>query len=330
MVNRVSSVKEAITVNADGLAALQQALKDQTLVDALERALMLIEKMQGRLIVAGVGKSGLIGRKLAATFASTGTPAYFVHPAEASHGDLGMIQADDVVLMLSWSGETKELYDMLTYTRRFNVPTIALTSGANSSLGQKVDVPLILPKVKEACPHNLAPTTSTLLQLALGDALAITLLKMRGFTEASFRDFHPGGKLGAALTPITDVMIKGDALPIVQSKATVMHVVGEISKKSHGIVGVLDDFGQLAGVITDGDIRRYLEENSNGSMQKAMLETTAYEIMTVSSISLSPERLCARALSVLQQNKISAAFVVENGKPVGLVALIELLQLGVA
>lgn len=330
MVDRAGSVREVIAINSDGLLALQQALTDTTLIAALERALALIEQMQGRLIVAGVGKSGLIGRKLAATFASTGTPAYFVHPAEASHGDLGMIQADDVVLMLSWSGETKELYDILTYTRRFNVPTIALTSGANSTLGQKVDVPLILPKAKEACPHNLAPTTSTLLQLALGDALAITLLKMRGFTEASFRDFHPGGKLGAALTPISDVMIKGDALPIVLATATVMHVVGEISKKSHGIVGVLDASGNLEGVITDGDIRRYLEANSTGSMQKAMLETTAREIMTTSSIRLAPERLCARALSVLQKNKISAAFVVKDDKPIGLVALIELLQLGVA
>ena len=330
MIDRASSVREVIAVNSDGLLILQQALKDHTLTEALERALALIEQMKGRLIVAGVGKSGLIGRKLAATFASTGTPAYFVHPAEASHGDLGMIQADDVVLMLSWSGETKELYDILTYSRRFNVPTIAITGGANSTLGKKVDVPLILPKVKEACPHNLAPTTSTLLQLALGDALAITLLKMRGFTEVSFRDFHPGGKLGAALTPISDIMVKDDALPIVAATANVMHVVGEISKKSYGIVGVLDESGKLEGVITDGDIRRYLEANSTGSMQKAMLETTAHQIMTTGSISLAPERLCARALSVLQQNKISAAFVVEKGKPVGLVALIQLLQLGVA
>ncbi len=330
MVDRAGSVREVIETNTQGLLALQQALKDDQLIAALERALGLIDQMKGRLIVAGVGKSGLIGRKLAATFASTGTPAYFVHPAEASHGDLGMIQTDDVVLLLSWSGETKELYDILTYTRRFDVPTIALTGRANSTLGQKADVPLILPMVPEACPHNLAPTTSTLLQLALGDALAITLLKMRGFTEASFRDFHPGGKLGAALTPISDIMVKADALPIVLAQATVMDVVGEISRKMHGIVGVQSDSGQLTGVITDGDIRRYLEANSTGSMQQAMLETTAQEIMTAGSISLEPERLCARALNILQQNKISAAFVVANGKPVGLVALMQLLQLGVA
>lgn len=330
MVDRAGSVRDVISVNSDGLAALQCALQSSQLTAAVEKALLLIENMRGRLILAGVGKSGLIGRKLAATFASTGTPAYFVHPAEASHGDLGMIQSDDVVLMLSWSGETRELYDILMYTRRFGVPTIALTSGENSTLGQKADVALILPKAKEACPHNLAPTTSTLLQLALGDALAITLLKMRGFTEASFRNFHPGGKLGAALTPVSDVMVKGAGLPLVQQDATIMQVVGEISKKAHGIVGVCSGEGMLLGVITDGDIRRYLEENATGSMQQAMVETTAKSIMTPGSVSLEPERLCARALNLLQKNKISAAFVIDKGRPVGVVSLVQLLQLGVA
>jgi len=330
MVDKADSVRDVIAVNAQGLAALQEALQDAGLSRALERALTLIDQMKGRLIVAGVGKSGLIGRKLAATFASTGTPAYFVHPSEASHGDLGMIQSDDVALLLSWSGETRELHDILNYTRRFNVPTIAITCGADSTLGQRADVALILPKAQEACPHNLAPTTSSMLQLVVGDALAITLLKMRGFTEKSFRDFHPGGKLGAALTPVSDIMAKGDDLPLISGHASVMEVVGEISRKSHGIVGVLSDTGALAGVITDGDIRRYLEANSQGSMKSAMLETTAHSIMTQTSISLEPQRLCARALSVLQQNRISAAFVIEDGKPVGLVALIQLLQSGVA
>jgi arabinose-5-phosphate isomerase len=330
MVNRAGSVRDVISVNSAGLAALQCALQEDQLTQAVEEALQLIENMRGRLILTGVGKSGLIGRKLAATFASTGTPAYFVHPAEASHGDLGMIQNDDVVLMLSWSGETRELYDILMYTRRFGVPTIALTSGKESTLGQKTDVALILPKAKEACPHNLAPTTSTLLQLALGDALAITLLKMRGFSEASFRDFHPGGKLGAALTPVSDIMVKDAGLPLVPQDATVMQVVGEISAKAHGIVGVCSSEGMLLGVITDGDIRRYLEENATGSMQQAMVKTTARQIMTPGSVSLKPAQLCARALNLLQQNKISAAFVVDEGRPVGVVSLVQLLQLGVA
>ncbi|MCP5086153.1 MAG: KpsF/GutQ family sugar-phosphate isomerase [Rhodobacteraceae bacterium] len=330
MVDKAASVSEVIAVNATGLQALQDVLQDSDLTRALDTALDLIDQMKGRLIVAGVGKSGLIGRKLAATFASTGTPAFFVHPAEASHGDLGMIQSDDVVLMLSWSGETKELSDILTYSRRFAVPTIAMTGRADSTLSQKADVALILPLVKEACPHNLAPTTSTLLQLALGDALAITLLKMKGFSEESFRDFHPGGKLGAALTPVSDIMYSGDDLPLVALDTPVMEVVGEISTKSLGIVGVLGSGGKLAGVITDGDIRRYLEANSTGSMKQAMLETSADSIMTGGSVFFEPQRLCARALNVLQQNRISAAFVLEDGKPTGLVTLMQLLQRGVA
>ncbi len=330
MVDKAASVREVIAVNALGLSALQEALQDSHMTQALKAALELIDQMKGRLIVAGVGKSGLIGRKLAATFASTGTPAFFVHPAEASHGDLGMIQSDDVVLMLSWSGETRELSDILTYSRRFDVPTIAITGKASSTLAKKADVALVLPLVQEACPHNLAPTTSTLLQLALGDALAITLLKMKGFTEESFRDFHPGGKLGAALTPVSDIMYSGEQLPLVSVDTPIMQVVGEISEKTLGIVGVQGASGELAGVITDGDIRRYLEANSTGSMKLAMLETFADSIMTESSISLEPQRLCARALNVLQQNKISAAFVIDDGKPVGLVTLMQLLQSGVA
>ncbi len=325
-----ASIADVIDTNLLGLEAVKSALSTPELSAALDRALGLISEMQGRLIVAGVGKSGLIGRKLAATFSSTGTPAYFVHPAEASHGDLGMIHTNDVVLLLSWSGETKELSDILSYARRFGVPVISITGGANSTLANSSDAPLVLPKAKEACPHNLAPTTSTLMQLAVGDALAITLLKMKGFTEESFRDFHPGGKLGAALTPVSDIMFKGDNIPLVHTDAPVIEVVGEISRKTLGIVGVTDDAGALQGVITDGDIRRYLEANSDGSMKDAMWETHARSLMTPGSIFLEPERLSARALHVLQSNKISAAFVIENDKPVGVVTLMQLLTLGVA
>lgn len=278
-----TSIADVIDTNLHGLEAVKSALSTPELSAALDRALGLISEMQGRLIVAGVGKSGLIGRKLAATFSSTGTPAYFVHPAEASHGDLGMIHTNDVVLLLSWSGETKELSDILSYARRFGVPVISITGGANSTLAKSSDAPLVLPKAKEACPHNLAPTTSTLMQLAVGDALAITLLKMKGFTEESFRDFHPGGKLGAALTPVSDIMFKGDNIPLVHTDAPVIEVVGEISRKTLGIVGVTDDAGALQGVITDGDIRRYLEANSDGSMKDAMWETHARSLMTPGS-----------------------------------------------
>ena len=328
--DRRASIADVIDTNLSGLEAVKSALHTPELSEALDKALTLISEMKGRLIVAGVGKSGLIGRKLAATFSSTGTPAYFVHPAEASHGDLGMIHAQDVVMLLSWSGETKELSDILSYARRFGVPVISITGGPNSTLARSSDAPLVLPKVAEACPHNLAPTTSTLLQLAVGDALAITLLKMKGFTEESFRDFHPGGKLGAALTPVRDIMYKDAHMPTVGIDAPIIEVLGEISRKTLGIVGVTDKAGALLGVITDGDIRRYLESSSDGTMKDAMWDTHASALMTPGSVFLEPERLSARALHVLQSNKISAAFVIENRKPVGVVTLIQLLTLGVA
>lgn len=330
MPDRIQSIKDVIATNLDGLNALQSRLEDAAFTEKLGEAVTLISEMQGRLIVAGVGKSGLIGRKLAATFSSTGTPAYFVHPAEASHGDLGMIHSDDVCLLLSWSGETRELSDILGYARRFAVPVIAITGKADSTLGRSSDVCLDLPKVQEACPHNLAPTTSTLVQLALGDALAIALLKLKGFTEASFRDFHPGGKLGAALTPVSDIMFKGDDMPVVSLQTPILDVVGEISRKTLGIVGVCNEYGALSGVITDGDIRRHLEAHSDGSMKVAMVDTKAADLMTPGSVALEPERLTARALHVLQSNKISAAFVVVDEKPVGVVTLMQLLTLGVA
>lgn len=330
MFDRKTSVLDVMAANETGLAALTDALQSGPLPDAMNRAFDLINGLEGRLIVAGVGKSGHIGRKLAATFASTGTPAYFVHPAEASHGDLGMIAGNDVVLLLSWSGETRELSDILAYGRRFGVPVISITGAADSSIARSSDVVLVLPKVPEACPHNLAPTTSTLMQLAIGDALAITVLKEGGFSEESFRDFHPGGKLGAALTPVSDVMVTGHELPLVPRGTPVIEALGEISKKSLGITGVVDNDGALVGVITDGDIRRYLETNSEGSMKEALWESSAETLMTPGSIHLEPERLSARALHVLQSNKIGAAFVVADGKPVGLVTLNKLLTLGVA
>ena len=209
--------------------------------------------MRGRLIVAGMGKSGHVGRKLAATFASTGTPAHFVHPAEASHGDLGMIRAEDAILMLSWSGETRELSDMIAYAKRFGVPTIALTGAPEGTLARRADVAIVLPAAPEACPMRLAPTTSTLLQMAMGDALAIALLEARGFTAEDFRGFHPGGKLGAALSTVAEVMHRGEALPLLPEAAPMIDVIGEIGRKGFGIVGLCDEEGgRLAGVITDG------------------------------------------------------------------------------
>jgi arabinose-5-phosphate isomerase len=320
-------IRDAISIDRDGLGALAEALPgmEQALADAVD----LIGRMEGRLIVTGLGKSGHIASKLAATFASTGTPAYFLHPAEASHGDLGMVQPSDVILALSWSGETSELSDVIGYAKRRSVPLIALTGAGDSTLARAATVALVMPKVREACPHNLAPTTSTLLQMALGDALAIAVLQMKGFSEESFHGFHPGGSLGAALKRVSEIMHEGDALPLIDGGAPVMAAIGELSAKGHGIVGVTQA-GRLAGVITDGDVRRYLERNAASTMQAALHETQAQDIMTSGSVILSPLVMVGEALATLQARRISAAFVVDGDQPVGLITMLRLLNRGAA
>lgn len=322
-----SFIRSAIATDRTGLDALEQALPSMD--TALAQALDLIAKMSGRLIVTGLGKSGHIATKLAATFASTGTPAYFLHPAEASHGDLGMVQPSDVILALSWSGETRELSDVIGYSKRRAVPLIALTGEAESTLARAATVALVMPKVREACPHNLAPTTSTLMQMALGDALAIAVLQRKGFTEESFHGFHPGGSLGAVLKRVDEIMHDGDALPLVPADAAVMTAISELSAKGHGIVGVTES-GMLTGVITDGDIRRYLQANAASTMQSALHETAAARIMTSGSVTLSPDIIVGEALAILQSRRISAAFVTRNGQPVGLITMLRLLNRGAA
>jgi arabinose-5-phosphate isomerase len=325
--NTTSAIQAAIETDLAALKTMSEGLgaMDQSLAEALE----LISEMSGRLIVTGLGKSGHIGAKLAATFSSTGTPAYFLHPAEASHGDLGMVQPDDVILALSWSGETRELSDVIGYAKRHAVRLIAITGTAESALARAADVALVLPKVREACPHNLAPTTSTLLQLALGDALAIAVLQMRGFSEESFHSFHPGGSLGAALKRVDEIMIEGEDLPLVAQDTPVMAALNVLSSKGQGIVGVTKD-GELQGVITDGDIRRYLESNAASTMQVALHETPAMAVMTKGSVILSPEMLVGETLRILQTKRISAAFVASEGSPVGLITMLRLLNRGAA
>ncbi|MGR3541915.1 MAG: KpsF/GutQ family sugar-phosphate isomerase [Hasllibacter sp.] len=299
------------------------------LAGGLAGAARLILGMEGRLVVAGMGKSGHVGRKLAATFASTGTPSIFVHPAEASHGDLGMVTGADVLLMLSWSGETRELSDLIGHAKRYAIPILSLTGAAEGTLARRSDVALVLPMKREACPMELAPTTSTLLQLAMGDALAIAVLEARGFGPEDFRGFHPGGKLGAALLPVREVMHQGDRLPLVDEGASVLGTVAEVGRKGFGIVGVTRG-GALAGVVTDGDLRRYLEANTGGTMAEVMQGRTAGEIMTPGGVTIDPDRLAQTALATLRERRISAAFVVEDGRPVGLVTLLQLLGVGVA
>lgn len=320
-------IRTAIETDLAALGTLTEALDGMD--DALAEALDLISEMSGRLIVTGLGKSGHIGAKLAATFASTGTPAYFLHPAEASHGDLGMVQTDDVILALSWSGETRELSDVIGYAKRHSVSLVAITGSADSTLARAANAALVLPKVREACPHNLAPTTSTLLQLALGDALAIALLQRRGFSEESFHSFHPGGTLGAALKRVDEIMIAGDDLPLVSQDTPVISALSVLSAKGQGIVGVTLQ-GQLQGVITDGDIRRYLENNAASTMKSALHETQAFAVMTGGSVVLKPEMLVGEALRILQTRRISAAFVVSETGPVGLITMLRLLNRGAA
>jgi arabinose-5-phosphate isomerase len=269
-----------------------------------------------------MGKSGHVARKIAATLASTGTPAFFVHAADASHGDLGMITSDDVMLALSWSGETEELKDLITYSRRFRISLIAITVNAESTLGQAADIVLTLPAASEACPHNLAPTTSSLMQLALGDALAMALLETRGFTALDFGVFHPGGRLGAALKFVRDVMHSGEAVPLIKRGAPMSEAIVEMSAKGFGCVAVTDKDGKLAGVITDGDLRRH--------MRVDLLQAPVDAVMTASPKTVRPDQLASEALQILNSSKITALMVVDSGRPVGIVHFHDLLRAGVA
>jgi len=320
-VEAIASAVRTIEIEQAGLASLCGALKGALGV-AFAAAVETIAGARGRVIVSGIGKSGHVGRKIAATFASTGTPSFFVHPAEASHGDLGMITSDDVVLALSWSGETAELRDVLHYATRFRVPIVAVTSRIDSALGRAADVNLILPRVGEACPHGLAPTTSTTMQLALGDALSVALLENRRFTPGDFKRFHPGGKLGAVLAFVRDVMHAGDAIPLVPLGTKMSEALIVMSHKSFGCVGVVDGDGALVGIVTDGDLRRHMGPD--------LVASTVDTVMSRSPRTVLPDHLAAAAMSEMQGREITALFVVENGRPVGLVHIHDLLKLGIA
>ncbi len=318
----IATARTALATEAQGLNRLLAAL-DGPLGDSLARAAALIAAAAGRVVVSGMGKSGHIGRKIAATLASTGTPALFVHPAEASHGDLGMITTQDVLLLLSNSGESAELRDLLAYSRRFRVPLIAMTARPASTLAREGDVVLLLPQAEEACPIGLAPTTSTLMQLALGDALAIMLLKQRGFTAEDFSAFHPGGKLGAQLKLVHEVMLTGDALPLVPETMVMSEALVVMTAKSLGCVGVTDPQGRLIGIITDGDLRRHMTGH--------LLGQTARMVMTPNPRTLPRDDLAIEALDTLNRAKITAAFIVdEGGRPSGLIHIHDLLRLGVS
>jgi arabinose-5-phosphate isomerase len=317
----IASAVRTLETEAGGINALLAAIHDG-LAQSFTSAVDLIRSVSGRVVVTGMGKSGHVGHKIAATLASTGTPAFFVHPGEASHGDLGMVTPDDVIMALSWSGETTELKDLTDYSRRFKIGLIAVTACPESTLAQAADVVLALPQAREACPHNLAPTTSTLMQQALGDALAIALLESRGFTAVRFAELHPGGRLGAMLKFVHDVMRSGDAMPVIALGTRMSDALVEMTAKSLGCVIITGSDGRLAGIITDGDLRRHMAPN--------LLNLAVEEIMTRAPMTVAPDQLASEALELLNSSKKTQLIVIEQDKPVGVVHVHDLLRAGIA
>lgn len=306
-----------------GLAALRQALHSG-LADAFLQSVLAIEQSGGSVVVTGMGKSGHIARKIAATLASTGTHSHFVHPAEASHGDLGMIAPQDVVLALSWSGEAPELANIITYTRRFGNKLIAITAQPESALGSAADIGLFLPKAKEACPNGLAPTTSTTMQLVAGDVLAVLLLERRGFSAHDFSRYHPGGKLGAQLLTVRQLMHKGEEIPLVRLGTMLSEAIVEMTSKRFGIAGVVDSSGALIGVLTDGDLRRAFQAGFHDMIvDNAMGRRHAPQTITADS-------MAAQGLARMSDSQITCMFVVQDCKPIGLLHIHDLLRAGVA
>ncbi|MFN4142675.1 SIS domain-containing protein [Aestuariivirga sp.] len=315
-----ASARRALVTETEGMQQLISAL-DGALGDAFAQSVETIRNARGRVVMTGMGKSGHIARKIAATLASTGTPASFVHPAEASHGDLGMITAEDVVVAISNSGESPELRDILTYSRRFAVPLIAITSVPDSTLGKGADIVLPLPRAKEACPNGLAPTTSTLLQLALGDALAMALLEDKGFSAHDFRKFHPGGKLGAQLKHVRDIMHRREELPLGPETLAMSDALILMTRRSYGCLGVVDGEDRLIGIVTDGDLRR--------NMTPGLLDLSVGKVMTHAPKTIGPDALASEALEQLNSLKITSLFVIDaERRPVGLVHIHDLLRIG--
>lgn len=317
----IASAGRVIDMEIHGLEEMKKNFGD-----SFVKAIEMMTKIKGRLIVSGMGKSGHIGQKIAATLASTGTPAFFVHPSEASHGDLGMLTKDDLLLTISNSGESKEMGDIISFSRRFGIPMIAITSNPESTMAKAADLVLLIPSKKEApeaCPLGLAPTTSTTTTLAMGDAIAVALIEQKGFTREEFHDRHPGGKLGNVLLRARDVMVTGDDLPLVPTDMKMSDALVVMTAKSWGCLGVVDEDGHLVGMITDGDLRRHMSTN--------IIEQPASSVMTLNPKTVVPDILCVEALRLMNTKKITSLFVVDGeNKPVGLLHVHSLLMAGVA
>ena len=315
--DRLSAIR-TIDSEIKAIEELKHSLDSSSLTQALD----FMQKSKGRIIITGMGKSGHIGKKIAASLASTGTPSFFVHPAEASHGDLGMITEDDVVIAISNSGESRELIDILNYCKRFGIKLVAITKNVESSLGKAGDVVLLLPNNGEACPLGLAPTSSTTATLVLGDILTIGMIERKGFSKEDFNDRHPGGKLGSILKRVSDLMHVGQDMPILDENSNMQAVLLEMTSKRLGCVGFINQTGDLTGILTDGDLRRCLSSK--------ILEEKAVDLMTKNPKTIAPNAMSAEALKIMHDKKITNLFVVENKKPVGVIHIHDLLNNGVA
>lgn len=313
----VASAKRVLAIEAEAISALALSLGEP-----FRKALDIMSGVKGRVVVTGMGKSGHIGNKIAATLSSTGTPALFVHPAEASHGDLGMITEGDALFAFSNSGETTELADMVAYAKRFDIPIIAVTAAADSTLSKAADVSLVLPKSEEACPMGLAPTTSTTVMLALGDAISVALLERKGFSSDEFHVLHPGGKLGRRLIKVSEIMHTGEELPLIEANITMADALLEMTAKSFGCVGIIDAKGKLKGLITDGDLRRHMSQD--------LLGQKAGEVMTEGVKTVAPEMLANEALAIMNAKSITNIFVTEDGRPIGILHIHDCLRAGIA
>ncbi len=315
--DKVSAIK-TIESEIDTISRLKESVKPESLTKALD----FMQNSKGRIIITGMGKSGHIGKKIAASLASTGTPSFFVHPAEASHGDLGMITEDDVVIAISNSGESRELIDILNYCKRFGIKLIAITKNPESSLGKAGDIVLELPNNGEACPLGLAPTNSTTATLVLGDILTVGMIERKGFSKEDFNDRHPGGKLGSILKRVSDLMHTGQEMPILDENSNMQAVLLEMTSKRLGCVGFVNLAGDLTGILTDGDLRRCLSSK--------ILEEKAIDLMTKNPKTISPDAMTAEALKIMHDKKITNLFVLEGKKPVGVIHIHDLLNNGVA
>jgi len=313
IINAISTIDIEITA----LNELKNLLDEN-----LTKALDMIEQTQGRVIITGMGKSGHIGKKIAASLASTGTPSFFMHPAEASHGDLGMVTDNDLIIAISNSGESRELIDILNYSKRFGIKLIAITKNPDSSLGKAGDIVLKLPLSKEACPLGLAPTSSTTATLVLGDILTVAMIERRGFSKAQFNQRHPGGKLGSILQRVKDMMHRDNEMPILKTNATINEIILEMTSKRLGCVGFVDENNDFCGMFTDGDLRRCL----NADLKNAK----ALDIMTKNPITASPDMFASEAIKILNEKKITNLFVVENNKAIGVIHIHDLLKAGIA